>query len=72
MVAKQKPRSYFIKVRCPKCKNEQIIYSHASVPGGIRCLICGELLAKTTGGKVVILEGVEVLEILGKVEEKNF
>ena len=68
---KREIRSYFLKVRCPKCGNEQIIYSHASIPGGIRCLVCGTLLAKTTGGKIELAEGVEVVEVLGKIEVKR-
>jgi small subunit ribosomal protein S27e len=55
-----KPRSKFIRVRCRKCGNEQIIFSHAS--RNIHCLVCGELLARPTGGKAEILG--EVLEEL--------
>ncbi len=73
MVARPKReiRSYFLKVKCPKCGNEQIIYSHASIPGGVRCLVCGTLLARTSGGKVILEDGVEVLEVLGKIETKR-
>jgi len=48
-----KPRSKFIRVKCRKCGNEQIIFSHAS--RDVYCLVCGELLAKPTGGKAEIL-----------------
>jgi len=44
--------SKFIKVRCAKCKNEQIIFSNAS--NLINCLVCKEQLATSTGGKTKI------------------
>jgi small subunit ribosomal protein S27e len=41
--------SKFIKVKCKKCKNEQVVFERpASV---VRCLVCGEVLAEPTGGK---------------------
>ncbi len=56
MVKKRKilipePKSRFVKVKCPDCGNEQVIFDHASFP--VRCL-CGRLLAKPTGGKAII------------------
>lgn len=54
------PKSKFIKVRCSKCKNEQIIFEKASTE--VKCLVCGEILAKPKGGKAEIL--TTVLEIL--------
>ena len=50
------PKSKFIKVRC-KCKNEQIIFEKAS--SEVKCLVCGEILAKPTGGKAKIRSRVE-------------
>ncbi len=53
--------SKFIKVRCAKCKNEQIIYGNAS--NVVSCLVCNEALAHPTGGKSKIAGRVlEVLE----------
>ncbi|MBT3416961.1 30S ribosomal protein S27e [Candidatus Woesearchaeota archaeon] len=49
------PKSKFIKVRC-KCKNEQIIFEKAS--SEVKCLVCGEILAKPTGGKAKITTSV--------------
>jgi small subunit ribosomal protein S27e len=40
--------SRFAKVRCAKCKNEQVIFLSAS--SDVKCLICGELLAESAGG----------------------
>ncbi len=51
-----KPRSKFLRVRCPNCGNEQIIFSHASIV--VRCLVCGNVLATPTGGKAQILATV--------------
>ena len=52
--------SKFIKVRCGKCKNEQVIFSNAS--GSVDCLVCSEKLAKPSGGKAKI--SARVLEVL--------
>jgi len=55
------PSSKFVKVRCPKCKNEQIIFGkNASL---IKCLVCGKVLAEASGGKSKIKSRIlEVLE----------
>ncbi|HLC88704.1 MAG TPA: 30S ribosomal protein S27e [Candidatus Nanoarchaeia archaeon] len=54
------PTSKFIKVRCPKCKNEQIIFGNSSSKVG--CLVCNKELAYPTGGKSRI--SARVLEVL--------
>ncbi len=46
---KTEPTSRFIKIRCPKCKNEQIVFEKATTH--ISCLVCGNELAEATGGK---------------------
>ena len=53
-------KSRFIKVRCEKCKNEQTIFEKASTK--INCLVCNEILAEPTGGKINV--HARVLEIL--------
>ena len=53
-------KSKFIKVRCPKCKNEQIIFGNAS--NIVQCLVCAKQLAYPTGGKSKI--SGRVLEVL--------
>ncbi len=69
MVKKRKilipePKSRFIRVRCKKCGNEQVIFDHATIP--VKCLVCGAQLTKPTGGKAQIIEeNAEVLKILG-------
>ncbi len=52
--------SKFIKVRCPKCKNEQIVFGKSSTK--VNCLVCGKLLAEPTGGKGKIK--ARILEVL--------
>lgn len=54
------PTSKFIKVRCGKCKNEQVIFGKAA--SEVKCLVCGEVLAKSTGGKSDVQ--ARVLEVL--------
>ncbi len=61
MAVKLEPRSKFLNVKCSKCNNEQIIFNKPS--SDIKCLVCGELICKSTGGlgkiKTKILERVE-------------
>ncbi|MBU2633774.1 MAG: 30S ribosomal protein S27e [Nanoarchaeota archaeon] len=57
----KEPTSKFIKVRCSKCKNEQIIYGKSSTK--IKCLVCNQTLSSPTGGKSKIKSRIlEVLE----------
>jgi len=48
-----KPSSKFIKVKCLKCGNEQIIFGKASIK--VKCNVCDEILAEPTGGQVKLL-----------------
>ena len=50
----------FLKVKCKKCGNEQIISEKPSIV--VRCLKCNEILAKPTGGKGILY--CEVIETL--------
>ena len=59
MIHKQ-PVSKFVKVRCPKCKNEQIVFGKVSSKVG--CLVCNKELADPTGGKSMIK--ARILEVL--------
>lgn len=52
--------SKFVKVRCPKCNNEQIIFGKATTK--VKCLICNQILAEPTGGKAKIK--ARILEVL--------
>ncbi|HLC47003.1 MAG TPA: 30S ribosomal protein S27e [Candidatus Nanoarchaeia archaeon] len=51
----------FMKVRCPKCKNEQIVYGKASTR--VKCLVCSKEIVEPTGGKARIKS--RILEVLG-------
>ena len=60
MIKIREPTSKFVKVRCHKCKNEQIIFGKAS--SKVVCLVCGKVLAEPTGGKSKIK--ARILEVL--------
>ncbi|MEM2089594.1 MAG: 30S ribosomal protein S27e [Candidatus Pacearchaeota archaeon] len=53
-------KSKFVRVRCPKCDNEQVIFGKATTIA--RCLKCKTQLTKPTGGKAKIR--AKVLEVL--------
>ncbi len=54
------PTSKFIKIRCPKCKNEQVIFGKASTM--VKCLVCDKNVAEPTGGKSRVK--ARILEVL--------
>ncbi len=60
MRAIKETKSKFIKIRCPKCKNEQIMFGKSSMQ--VKCLVCGKILAEPTGGKSKVK--ARVLEVL--------
>ncbi len=47
-----KPRSVFLRVKCPKCGNEQLIFSNTV--SKITCNVCEEMLAEPSGGRAKI------------------
>ena len=49
--------SKFIRVRCSKCKNTQIIFGKSS--SKVKCLKCGKIVADPSGGKAKIRALVE-------------
>jgi small subunit ribosomal protein S27e len=50
----------FLKIRCNKCKNEQITFGKSATT--VKCLVCGEVLAEPTGGKTKVT--ARILEVL--------
>jgi small subunit ribosomal protein S27e len=48
----------FIRVACPDCENEQIVFEKAA--SAVDCEVCGHTLARPTGG-IAGIEG-EVVE----------
>ena len=55
--SERKTESKFLKVTCSSCNNEQIIFNKPAK--NVKCLVCGEELAKTTGGKGKVLAKVQ-------------
>lgn len=47
----------FVKVKCSKCKNSQIIFGKAS--SRVRCTECKGIIAEPSGGKAKIRARVE-------------
>ena len=60
METTKEPTSKFVKIRCPKCKNEQIMFGKSS--SLVSCLVCNKVLAESTGGKSKIK--ARILEVL--------
>lgn len=54
-----RPRSRFLRVKCPDCGNEQIVFSHATIT--IHCNICGATLAEPSGGKAIIKGDIDAV-----------
>ena len=54
-----KPRSVFLRVKCPKCGNEQLIFSNTV--NTISCNVCGEILAEPSGGRARINGDVQAV-----------
>ena len=50
--ANRENRSKFLKVKCPDCENEQLIFDKAT--SVVECTVCGRVLTEPTGGKAVI------------------
>ena len=61
-MAEEKTKSKFVRVRCPKCNNEQVIFGKASTQ--IKCVICDKVLAEPSGGKSKIR--AQILEVLSE------
>lgn len=55
-----KPRSRFLRVKCPSCGNEQIIFESPATR--VLCRVCSQILAEPKGGKGNIL--AEIMEYL--------
>lgn len=55
------PGSTFLKVKCQKCGNEQVVFERSST--SIKCNVCEEILLEPQGGKGKI-KG-EVVQSLG-------
>lgn len=47
-----RPKSKFLRVKCPNCGNEQVVFSH--ITNIVKCNICSAVLAEPAGGKTTI------------------
>ena len=54
-------KSHFIRVKCPDCENEQLVFEKASTV--VDCVVCGKVIAEPRGGNAEIKA-----EILAKFE----
>jgi len=50
----------FLRVECPDCENEQVVFGKAA--SEVACAVCGQTLVRPTGGEAAV-EG-EVLEVV--------
>ncbi len=55
-----KPESLFIRVKCPKCGNEQTVFDRSTIQ--VKCTVCEEILAEPSGGKAKLK--AEVVQVL--------
>ena len=54
-------RSKFLRVTCPGCENESVLFSNRATP--VNCELCGATLATPAGGRAnVTAKVVEELE----------
>lgn len=50
-------KAKFVKVKCSKCKNSQVIFGKAATK--VKCLECGGVIALPAGGNAKIRARVE-------------
>lgn len=56
------PRSRFLKVQCPDCGAENIVFDKASTV--VKCYLCGTVLAEPRGGKSTLQVKKESIQVL--------
>ena len=64
MQEEAKYKSKFLKIVCPRCYNNQIIFGKAS--SAVKCSKCNKELIKTTGGKARVKARVK--EVYGVIK----
>jgi len=57
MEKQEKDKGRFVRVACPGCKSEQVIFGKASQK--VLCIKCKTLLAEPSGGKARIKAKIE-------------
>ncbi len=58
----QKPKSYFLDIKCKACKKVNHTFSHAR--SVIRCKHCNEVIGNPTGGKLKIRDGCQIRKMI--------
>ncbi len=53
--------SKFLRVKCA-CGNEQNVFGNAAKE--IKCLVCGAVIANSTGSRVNVAQGAKVIRVL--------
>lgn len=53
----KEPTSRFLRISCPGCSNEQIVFG--KVASKVKCKSCKKLIIKPSGGKSVVLAPVK-------------
>jgi len=56
-----KPKTKFLRVKCPSCGNEQNIFSAPSTK--VKCLVCDHLISESGASKGIMRAG-KVLKVL--------
>ena len=56
----KKSSNKFVKIRCTKCKNEQITFGKSATQ--VKCLVCAKPLVEPSGGKSHVK--ARILEVL--------
>jgi len=49
MIEIPKTKSFFLKVKCPQCSNEQTIFSNPSTK--VKCLACESIIIEPMSGR---------------------
>ncbi|MGQ0536587.1 MAG: 30S ribosomal protein S27e [Methanobacteriota archaeon] len=52
MIRNRAPTSKFLKVKCPDCGNEQVVFGRPATT--ILCQVCGSELARPSGGEPIL------------------
>lgn len=52
-----KSKAKFVKIKCSRCRNTQVVFGKASTR--VKCNKCGKIIVKPTGGNAKIRAKVE-------------
>jgi small subunit ribosomal protein S27e len=63
------PNSYYLKVKCPTCKMDSVVFSHGQ--SACKCTKCNMVLCKPTGGKLKFINNATFNVIRKETDRKN-